>query len=150
MTAGVSRAPEQSQVASLAAASTMKLQPPAAASQDVQEAVSKPSYKTQLMWMHRLPAYRTRFQQISQAAFGSGHKVSDKCRAVAASITRPPCTWTDFFLLSYQLFAIMQFQRCKCHQYHQKGYNLHYFNFSKSFVRGSHAWSPDYPCIVCQ
>lgn len=52
------------QIASLAAASAPGLQACSEALQKACKNLSKPSYKVQLMWMHRLPAYRTRLQQI--------------------------------------------------------------------------------------
>lgn len=77
MPSGISRDPEQSQIASLAAAS-------AAAFKDYKQVLQKavegvPSYKVQVMRMHRLPAYRTRFQQIiSQAVSMSNCKVCQR------------------------------------------------------------------------
>ena len=62
-------------MASLAAASVSTLKNLMVSGQSAEEAARSLSYTIQLLWMHRLPAYRTRFQHISSSALQNSNKV---------------------------------------------------------------------------
>ena len=74
---GVGGVPHQSQAAELAAASQTGYQQLLGGVQinSASAPIAKHSSKHQFMWMHRLPAYRTRFQQIWTAQTGMRQRV---------------------------------------------------------------------------